>query len=70
MPKKKMTLKEFAERYECCYLRSAKEELEEYEESLSKPKTEKVNAKEIERRRLAEERQRAEARRKRSGDSR
>ena len=52
------------------YLRSAKEELEEYEESLSKPKTEKVNAKEIERKRLAEERQRAEARRKRSGDSR
>ena len=52
------------------YLRSAKEELEKYEDSLSKPKAEKVNAKEIERKRLAEERQRAEARRKRSGDSR
>ena len=52
------------------YLRSAKEELEEYEESLSKPTAEKVNAKEAERRRLAEERQRAEARKKRSGESR
>lgn len=52
------------------YLRSAKEELEEYEESLSKPKAEKVNAKEAERKRLVEERQRAEARKKRSGESR
>ena len=39
-------------------------------ENHTKPKAEKVDAKEIERRRLAEERQRAEARRKRSGDSR
>ena len=52
------------------YLRSAKEELEKYEERLSKPKAENVNAKETERRRLAEKRQRAEARKKRSGDSR